>query len=39
MSSQLLEGVQNMTFEEDLYSEFPTSKDEYVRFKNRIVRA
>ena len=28
-----------MTFEEDLYSDFPKSKEDYVRFKNRIIRA
>ncbi len=28
-----------MTFEEDLYSEFPKNKDQYLRFRNRIVRA
>ena len=28
-----------MTFEEDLYSDFPKSKDAYVRFKNRILKA
>ena len=28
-----------MTFEEDLYKDFPTTKEEYTRFKNRIIRA